>query len=87
MGRTLPSTTQVFQQIEASLSRYRRALRREDQLVLDELLDSAQKHMAEAGYAANMMPFETHLLSMLLEEHKEVVRLREIVTRLEQMHQ
>lgn len=87
MGRTLPSSTQVFQQIEASLSRFRRALRREDQLVLDELFNYAQKHLAEAGYAANMMPFETHLLSMLLEEHKEVIRLREVVTRLEQMHQ
>ena len=75
MGRTLPSTTILFQQELQALARFRRALRREDQRALDDLLASAHLHLAEAGYAANTLPFETLLLCMLLEEHKRTLRL------------
>lgn len=77
MGRTLPSATQVFMQKEAAFSRFRRALRRTDQLALDDLFTAARQHLAAAQYASHALPFETFLLAMLLEEHKEVMRLRE----------
>jgi len=79
MGRTLPSATIVFQQEEAAFGRFRRALRRSDQLALDDLFVSARQHLAAAQYAAHALPFEVFLLSMLLEEHKEVMKLREKV--------
>jgi hypothetical protein len=79
MGRTLPSITQVFIQEEDGLRRFRRALRRADQLALDELFDAAQQHLAAAAYAGSALPFEIFLLAMLLEEHKEVTRLREMM--------
>jgi len=79
MGRTLPSITQVFIQEEDGLRRFRRALRRADQLALDELFDAAQQHLAAAAYAGSALPFEVFLLAMLLEEHKEVARLREMM--------
>lgn len=82
MGRTLPSITQVFQQEEAALRRFRRALRREDQHAFDDLLAAARKHLAAAAYAAHALPFEVFLLSMLLEEHKEVLRLKAEIARL-----
>jgi hypothetical protein len=77
MGRTLPSATQTFLQEQEAFSRFRRALRRSDQLALDDLFASARKHLAAAAYASHALPFEIFLLSMLLEEHKEVMRLRE----------
>lgn len=76
MGRTLPSITQSLSEEQAAFSRFRRALRRADQLALDELFVAARQHLAAAAYAANALPMETFLLSMLLEEHKEVIRLR-----------
>ena len=79
MGRTLPSITQAFIQEQEAFSRFRRALRRSDQLVLDELFASARKHLAAAAYAAHALPMETFLLAMLLEEHKEVLRLRHVL--------
>jgi len=79
MGRTLPSATVVFMQEEAAFGRFRRALRRSDQLALDDLFVSARQHLAAAQYAAHALPFEVFLLSMLLEEHKEVMKLRERV--------
>jgi hypothetical protein len=84
MGRTLPSVTQAFLQEQESFTRFRRALRRSDQLALDELFSSAQQHLAAAAYASYALPFETNLLAMLLEEHKEVRRLRQRLDDLEQ---
>lgn len=79
MGRTLPSITQAFLQEQESFARFRRALRRSDQVALDDLFAAAHKHLAAAAYAAHALPFETFLLAMLLEEHKEVLRLRRLV--------
>jgi hypothetical protein len=79
MGRTLPSATQVFIQEEQAFARFRRALRRADQAALDDLFASARQHLAAAQYASHALPFEVFLLSMLLEEHKEVMKLRERV--------
>lgn len=77
MGRTLPSITQAFLQEQQSLARFRRALRREDQRALDDLLAGARKHLAAAAYASHLLPFEVLLLAMLVEEHKEVLRLHQ----------
>jgi len=76
MGRTLPSATQEFLDQQANFSQFRRALRRSDQLALDDLFIMARNHTAPMAYAANALPMETMLLAMLLEEHKEVIRLR-----------
>ena len=79
MGRTLPPITQAFLQEQEAFARFRRALRRSDQQALDDLFASARKHLAAAAYASHALPLETFLLAMLLEEHKEVRRLRLLV--------
>lgn len=86
MGRTIPSANQYLIQEQDAFSRFRRALRRSDQLILDELFSAARKHAAAQSYAAHALPFEVALLSMLLEEHKEVTRLRHMVEALSQQH-
>jgi hypothetical protein len=82
MGRTLPSITQAFLQEQQSLSKFRRALRMEDQRALDDLLAASRHHLAAAAYASHLLPFEVMLLAMLVEEHKEVIRLRERLDKL-----
>jgi len=76
MGRTIPSITQAFLKEQGSFARFRRALRRSDQLVLDDLFAAARQHLSAAAYATHALPFEIFLLAMLLEEHKQVMRLR-----------
>jgi len=44
--------------------------------VFDELFANAWKHLALAAYAAHPLPLEIFMLAMILEEHKEVMRLR-----------
>jgi hypothetical protein len=77
MGRTLPSITQAFLQEQQSLARFRRALRWEDQRALDDLLTASRHHLAAAAYASHLLPFEVMLLAMLVEEHKQVLRLQQ----------
>ncbi len=82
MGRTLPSITQTFLAEQESLVRFRRALRREDQIALDDLLAASRRHLAAAAYASHLLPFEVMLLAMLVEEHKELMHLRDQVEHL-----
>ena len=82
MGRTLPSITQAFLHEQQSLARFRRALRREDQRALDDLLASSRNHLAAAAYASHLLPFEVMLLAMLVEEHKQVIGLRQKIDQL-----
>jgi hypothetical protein len=86
MGRTLSTTSMLIQQEEQSFARFRRALRRSDQVALDDLFASAHQHLAAAQYAAHALPFEVFLLSMLLEEHKEVMHLRQQMDQLLEKH-
>jgi len=80
MGRTLPSITQVFLSELGSgspIGRFRRALRRSDQVVLDGIFAAAHQHLASAAYAASALPFEIFLLAIVLEQQKELLRLRQ----------
>ena len=79
MGRTVAPISQTFLQEEANFKDFRRCLVRRDQLALDDLFTLAKQHTAAASYASHAIPFEIMLLSMLLEEHKEVMRLRETI--------
>ena len=77
MGRTLPTFTNIIDDEIRSWSKFRRALRKEDQAVLDDLFRMPRKHLAECFYSIRPVPFETMMLTMLLEEHKLVLRLKE----------
>lgn len=85
MGRTLPTITDQFMHEQRSFDRFRRALRRSDQDALDSLFAAARRHLAAASYAADALPMETFFIAMLLEEHKEVLRLRRTLEELRLM--
>jgi hypothetical protein len=75
MGRTLTTFTQLVQQEIASWRRYRRALRAEDQQALDKLFAAARRHSAAGAYLARDTPFDVMLLSMMVEQQKQLQRL------------
>lgn len=82
MGNITPTITDILHMEEANLARFRRALRREDQIALDGLFIAAYKHRAAAAYAGHLLPFETFLLGNQLEVNKEIIKLRADVERL-----
>ena len=87
MGNVTPTVTDILHREEANLAKFRRALRREDQRVFDDLFTAAYKHRAAASYAGHLLPFETFLLSMQIEDHKEVMYLRREVESLQKQIQ
>jgi hypothetical protein len=77
MGRTLPTITQQIAETESMLRGFRRTLRRGDQYILDGLFAAARRHIAAISQADALLPFETVLLAMLLEQAKELAVVRQ----------
>ena len=85
MGRTVLPYSQVWEAERQRWQKFRRALRREDQVHLDRLFESARLHLQAGVYASNPWPLESLLLSMLLEHQKALSALEEQLKRLEQL--
>ena len=77
MGRTLITITQQLNETESMLSPFRRTLRRSDQYVFDGLFAAARRHIAAIGQAESLLPFESAMLAMLLEQSKEIAVLQQ----------
>jgi acyl carrier protein phosphodiesterase len=84
MGRTLETFTQKIDRIRSEWSLFRRALRREDQILLDTLFDHARLHAQASSYASPPDPFPAILLSVLIEERKARLAQEERIRALEQ---
>jgi hypothetical protein len=82
MGRTVLPFTQELYREEASWAPFRRALRREDRELLDELFAAARYHTAACAFAGRAVPFEAILVSMLVEERRA---LRELERKVEKL--
>ncbi len=72
MGRTTPTATMLIQYEEGNWSQFRRALRKEDQNVFDQLFTFAKLNLPAISIQAHPVPFESILLSMLLEQQKQI---------------
>jgi len=62
-----------------ALGRYRRALRREDQVYFDEIVSMIEKHMLACTQADHLLPMEVFLFTILLEQQKEISDLRSLL--------
>ena len=82
MGRTVETFTMVVQEQRALWSKFREALRKEDQQVLDELFRAPKIHLAACAYDVKPIPFENVVMSMLIEERKKSIALQEVVDKL-----
>ncbi len=75
MGRTLPTPTMLIERERARWQKFRRALRKEDQVLLDELLCDARRHGQAQAYASWATPYEAILVSILLEQRKRIKKM------------
>jgi len=76
MGRTLPTQIQILHQEEKAWKGYRRALRKEDQEVFDLIWSYTRRHAMATAMACRPLPFEAHLLSMVIGLGREVLELK-----------
>jgi hypothetical protein len=83
MGRTVLPFSRVLEQEVQEWRKFRRGLRKEDQQFLDRLFAEARLHVQAGVYASRPWPFETILVSILLEHEKALVELRSKLSVLE----
>jgi len=76
MERTVLPFSQVLDQEVQEWKKFRRALRKEDQLFLDRLFEKAMLHVEAGALTSRPWPFETILISILLEHEKALVELK-----------
>jgi len=84
MGRTVLPFSQVLEQETQEWRKFRRGLRKEDQQFLDRLFEEARLHVQAGVYASRPWPFETILISILIEHEKALVELRAKLRTLEE---
>ena len=82
MGRTVPTFTNIIDSELASWSKFRRGLRKEDQELFDDLFRAAKRHLAENFYAMRTIPFESIVMSIVLEQRKLIKQLETRIARL-----
>ena len=83
MGRNNDTFTLVIERNREAWSKFRRALRKEDQLYFDEMWRAPKIHLAAGAFLANETPLETIIMSMLLEQYKQIKRLESAVRQAE----
>jgi len=74
----------VFDGEAARWAKFRRALRREDQLVFDELFLAARHNVAAMAYLSNPVPMESILLAMFISSFRRVKDLEAKLRHLEE---
>jgi hypothetical protein len=74
-----PRAALSFLQQQDTFARFRLALRRQDQQILDDLFTSAGQHVSAADLADRALPFDAMLLCMLIEQQKVIQRLQSTV--------
>lgn len=76
-GMTVPGFRILLEEIIGSFSDFRRALRGEDRLAFDSLINKAREHASSCTNVPTLDPKEAVFLSMLVEHQKEIASLRE----------
>ena len=79
MGRTVPTFTNLIDAELSSWTKFRRGLRKEDQEVFDEIFRAVKLHLAENFYAMRAVPFESMMMSILIEQQKAIRKLEKEV--------
>ncbi|MGD0266996.1 MAG: hypothetical protein ABSD47_18895 [Candidatus Methylomirabilota bacterium] len=83
MGRTVAPFSRILEAEFESWSKFRRALRREDQEAFDALFAAAKYHVAPMVYASRLTPLEAILMGILVEHQKAIAQLTGRVRELE----
>ena len=79
MGRTIPSYRGKLEEIIIELNVYRRALRGDDKTTFDDIMNRARQHASSCTLLPLFDPVDCLLLSILLEQEKEIKLLKEQV--------
>jgi hypothetical protein len=72
MGRTIPTFRQLIEETIQHWSKFRRALRQEDQVYFDRIFQRVRYYTQAATYQAQDNPLEAILLAIALDQEKRL---------------
>ncbi len=75
MGRNVESMRQEIEKIIARWKSYERAMKEEDKIYMEKIIENVKKHSGEAQYAL-FDPLEAVILSVLIEMEREIEELK-----------
>ncbi len=76
MGRTIQPYSIQLERMRDRFSKFRRSLRREDQEIFDEMFRFAKANVQAGVMAAAPNPMDSILLSILLEQQRQIQQLQ-----------
>jgi len=85
MGRTVPSFRPALEHEIESWKDFKRALRPDEQKILDKLMNFARIHADAGSMSARPMLSEVLFISFAVEQEKKIEMLEEKVKELEEM--
>jgi len=88
MGRTVPSYRQALEGEIGHWEGFRKALRGKDLEAFDKMMSACRIYASAGGMATRPILAEAMFMSILLNQQKELMEIRESIERLEkQLHQ
>jgi len=76
MGRTIATYRQILENLVENWHHFRMALRRNERELFDQLIEKARKHAGTASYDAHMDPMDSIFFSILIEQEKDIEKLK-----------
>ena len=76
MGRTVTPFSSVLNREIINLKNFKKALKKEEQEIFDELWERARKHIHSCIISSFPLPMEGILLSICIELFKEIKKLK-----------
>lgn len=77
MGRTVPTYRMILEQVIKKWDSFRRALRKKDREKFDGMMNKARMHSSASVFNIQIDPTESMFMSILLEQEKDIDRLKE----------
>ena len=87
MGKTLPPFSHLIEHERRCWAPFKRALPKADRATFDRLFDCAKLHVQAGVCQSRPLPLETIILAVLLEQHKQLEQVHEMLEALQRRGQ
>ncbi len=85
MGRTVPTFRKALEKEIGKWRVFRKALRKDERNTFDKLLEDSKKYISAGSQAKRPDPFRTMIMSILLEQEKEIQSLKKRIDEIQEI--
>ena len=86
MGHTVSTQKQIVDIIISELKDYRKALSYDEKIIFDNIIGDVYSHIGSISNAGSIHTWAFFLLSIILEQKKEIIRIKNMVEQNERIH-